>query len=77
MTDDEINDIKDEINILVPVILLLATIYSQRQPRMPSNRLHTGQGCIDDLLNCDTTNQQIILYVDPGRFIRLQLPRWH
>jgi hypothetical protein len=28
-------------------------LYSQRQPRMPSNCLYTGQGYTDDLLNCN------------------------
>jgi hypothetical protein len=53
--DDSDNDIQssdDEIDSLVPTVLLLATIYSQRRLQISSNRLYTGQEYVDDLLNC-------------------------
>ena len=50
---DDIQSSSDEINNLVPAVLLLASIYSQQQRYRPSNRLYTGQEYIDNLLNCN------------------------
>jgi len=34
------------------VVAILLAIYSQRQPRIPSNRTFSGQDYVDDLLTC-------------------------
>jgi hypothetical protein len=52
-SDNEISDARSEIDKLVPAVLLLATIYSRRRPRLLSNRLCTSQEYVDNLLNCD------------------------
>ena len=50
-SNDDTQSSNDEIDNLVPVALLLATIYSLRQLRLSSNRLYTSQEYVDDLLN--------------------------
>jgi hypothetical protein len=51
-SDDDIQSSDNEIDSLVLAALLLATVYSQRRLRIPSNRLYTSQEYVDDLLNC-------------------------
>ena len=46
---DEIDD-DNEIDNLVPVLLFLAAVYGLQQPRLSSNRMHTDQKYIDNLL---------------------------
>lgn len=41
---------------LVPV-LLISALCDQRQPRIASNRVYSGQDYVDDLLNCGIRNQ--------------------
>jgi hypothetical protein len=52
LSNDVLSSDDDDVN-WAPVAALLATIYSRRQSRMPSNRTYAGQEYVDDLLNCN------------------------
>ena len=44
----------DDDDWILPV-LLVATLCTQQQPRLLSNRMYTGQDYVDDLLNCNNS----------------------
>jgi hypothetical protein len=48
--DDALSSDDEPDNWIVVAILL--AIYSQRKPRIPSNRTFSGQDYVDDLLTC-------------------------
>ena len=52
LLNDVLSSDDDDVN-WAPAALLLATIYSRRQSRMPSNHTYAGQEYVDDLLNCN------------------------
>ena len=49
--DDSSDSSDSDINFVLP-LLLLATSYPYRQPRIASNRLYSGQEYVDNLLGC-------------------------
>jgi hypothetical protein len=58
MDNDELLQLdKDDTDDWILPVLLIVYILTQRQPRLRTNRSNTGQGYVDNLLNCRNPNR--------------------